>query len=559
MAAAAFGAAFAVSARDAGGRADLPPAGSEPPAMQADSSAKAARTVQAVDSARGDSSSLKAEPAAARGAEADSAVAGSASARADSASGRTQVDGIGRTEGAEESSAESSEESSAESSAESGEVEEHRSPGEFADIGPAPAPRRAVSPAVFGKPGRLDGIAAVVGSEIILYSELEAYAYMRLAATGADPGDVDLGGLLRESRDDLIDNKVLLVRAMEDSAIHVRSDEVESTLNNHINMILRQNGITTEQLDAQLRAQQGTTLARFKAEARGAIREQLLKQKLQQSYYFSARVSRRDVERFFAEYADSLPVIGESFELFRLSLRLASSDSARQAALDRIRSVKQRLDAGGSFEELAKQFSESPEGPSGGDLGYLVKGSTTELAFEEQAFSLPVGRVSEPFETRLGFHVLVVEEKRDLRVKLRQILVRHAPTEQQREALIARLDSLRQSVRSREEFEAAARAMSADQATRARGGGLGWMSLLEMPPAMRGAVQNLEAGQISAPVAEDNMLSIYMVNGRVDSRRLTLENDYAAIAEKARDIIAQKQLLDSVRRWRERVFIDIRE
>jgi len=426
---------------------------------------------------------------------------------------------------------------------------------ETPDISGPAAPKRVR----LGQPGRLDGIAAVVGDEIILSSEVEAYAYMRLSATGADPDAVDAPAFLRECLDELIDNKVLLVRAIEDSTVNVRGDEVESMLNNHINAILRQNSITTEQLDAQLRAQQGTTLARFKTEARRAIREQLLKQKLQQGYYFSTRVSRRDVERFYEQYADSLPEIGESFELLKLSVKLASSDSVRQAAHDKVRAAKREIDAGMSFEEAAKKYSESPEGASGGDLGYLTKGSTTELVFEERAFTLPVGQVSEPFETRLGYHVILVEEKRDMRVKLRQILVRHAPTERQREEILAKLDSLRGAIKDRAAFEAAAREVSVDAATRARGGNMGWLSLFEISPTVRTAVQGLEAGQISETITEeDNTLSIYMVAARADSRRLTLQNDYTVIAEKAKDIMAQQQLLDSVKKWRGKVFIDVR-
>jgi len=430
------------------------------------------------------------------------------------------------------------------------------------DAGPNPPEpqieRAPVTPAIFGRPNRLDGIAAVVGSEIILNSELETFAFMRLMAMGADPDSIDKADFLRERLNELIDDKMLLVRAIEDSAITVRNDEVESTLNNHINSILRQNSITMEQFDAILRAQQGTTLARFRTDARRAIREQLLKQKLQQSYFFSTNVNRRDVERFYEQYADSLPTVGESFHLHKLSLRITSSDSVRQAAHDKIHYIKRQLAAGADFTELAMKYSESPEGPSGGNLGFLDKGSTTEIVFEERAFSLPVGRVSEPFETRLGYHIIVVDEKRDRRVRLRQILVRHAPTEQERDAVIARLDSLRQTVTTRAEFEAAARSMSADAVTRTRGGDLGWVTLFEMSAALRGAVQGLDAGQISAPIHEENMLSIYMVTGRTDSRRLTLENDYAVIAEQARNITAQKRLLDSVARWRERVFIDIR-
>jgi peptidyl-prolyl cis-trans isomerase SurA len=281
-------------------------------------------------------------------------------------------------------------------------------------------------------------------------------------------------------------------------------------------------------------------------------------QKLQQSYFMGARVNRRDVEQFYEQYKDSLPEVGESLQLLKLSLRVSASDSLRQAALDRINAVKRELDAGGDFAELAKKYSESPEGPSGGDLGFLVKGSTTEIVFEERAFSLPVGRVSEPFETRLGYHIILVEEKRDRRVKLRQILIRNAPIERDRELVIARLDSLRSSVKTRAGFEEAARMLSVDQATRTRGGDMGWMGLLEIPANVRGVVQDLEPGQISIPSAEENIISIYMVANRVDTRRLTLENDYAMIAEKAREISAQKRLIEAVKSWRQKVFIDVR-
>jgi len=425
-------------------------------------------------------------------------------------------------------------------------------------LGDKRPPPRTRRPLALDQPGHLDGIAAVVGDEIVLRSELEAYAYMRLAATGQNPDSIDTKKLLNECLGDLIDNKVLLVRAMGDSTINVRNDEVESTLNNHINAILRQNNITMEQLEAQLRIQQGSTIARFKSEMRRAIREQMYKQKLQQGYYFAIKTSRRDVERFYEQYADSLPEVGESFELLRLSLRLGTEDSVRQAAFDKIRAAKRELDAGMSFEDAAKKYSESPEGASGGDLGFLAKGSTTELAFEERAFSLPVGRVSEPFETRLGFHIIKVEEKKGMSVRIRHILVRHAPTEGQREALLARLDSLRSAVKDRASFEAAARAMSADDVTRLRGGDMGWLTLLEMQPPVRKAVQNLEAGQISAILTDGNIFSIYMVSKRADSRRLTLESDYTLIADKAKDIFAQQRLLDNVKKWREKIFIDVR-
>ena len=406
---------------------------------------------------------------------------------------------------------------------------------------------------------RLDGIAAVVGDEIIMNSELEAYAFMRMSAMRADPAKVDISELMRTFLDELIDNKVLLVQAKNDSTINVRNDEVESALNNHIDMILRQNGITMEQLEMQLRVQQGTTLPRFRAEARRTIREQLLKQRLQQNYYFAAKINRRDVEQFFETYRDSLPEIGESFELSKLSLKITPSDSIRQAALSRIQAIKKQLSGGADFEELAKEHSDGPEGAFGGNLGFISKGSTTEIAFEERAFTMGVGEISEPFETRLGFHIIQVTEKRDRRVRLRQIMVKLAPDQKQFDDTSAKLDSIRGAINNKEDFEKTARVVSTDNLTRMRGGSMGWVSMFDISANMRNAVQNLEEGEISAPVMEeDGVISIYRVNSRTETRKLSLENDYPVIAEKAKDVFAQKKLIETVARWREKVFIDIR-
>jgi len=405
---------------------------------------------------------------------------------------------------------------------------------------------------------RLDGIAAVVGDEIIMKSELEAYSLMRMSAMRVNPATADTAELTRTFLNELIDNKVLLVQARGDTTISVRNDEVESALNNHISMILQQNGITMEQFEMQLRIQQGTTLSRFKSEARRTIREQLLKQKLQQNYYFAAKINRRDVEQFYAAYKDSLPEIGESFDLSKLSLKITPSDSIRQSARSRIQAIKKQLDGGADFEELAKEHSEGPEAIRGGELGYISKGSTTEIAFEERAFTMGVGEISEPFETRLGFHIIQVTEKRDRRVKLRQIMLRVAPDQKQFDNTAARLDSIRGTINKKEDFEKTAREISADNLTRLRGGSMGWVSMFEISADLRSAIQNLEEGGITAPIMEDGVVSIYRVNARTESRRLSLENDYPIIAEKAKDIFAQKKLIETVARWRERVFIDIR-
>lgn len=72
--------------------------------------------------------------------------------------------------------------------------------------------------------------------------------------------------------------------------------------------------------------------------------------------------------------------------------------------------VKEKLDSGGDFEELAKEYSTDSSSENGGDLGYFRKGEMVS-EFENVAFSLKVGEISEPVKSQFGYHIIKVEDR----------------------------------------------------------------------------------------------------------------------------------------------------
>jgi peptidyl-prolyl cis-trans isomerase D len=99
--------------------------------------------------------------------------------------------------------------------------------------------------------------------------------------------------------------------------------------------------------------------------------------------------------------------------------KVASSASAEQEAQARTRAeaVLAALHNGADFAALAKQHSEdTATAEQGGDLGYFPRGQMV-APFEEAAFSLPVGQLSDLVRTPFGWHILRIEDKREAEIK----------------------------------------------------------------------------------------------------------------------------------------------
>ena len=81
---------------------------------------------------------------------------------------------------------------------------------------------------------------------------------------------------------------------------------------------------------------------------------------------------------------------------------------------DEAKAIAERLKKGEDFAALAKEKSKDTNA-EGGDLGFFTRGQMLK-PFEEAAFALDVGEISDPVHTQFGWHIIKVEEKRDQEV-----------------------------------------------------------------------------------------------------------------------------------------------
>jgi parvulin-like peptidyl-prolyl isomerase len=118
---------------------------------------------------------------------------------------------------------------------------------------------------------------------------------------------------------------------------------------------------------------------------------------------------------------DLLAVAGRFKELTSERLRLrhilvkvkeGAAPAEKKAAQDKAKAVRKDLDGNLDFDDAVEKSSDDPESAKrAGDLGYIVKGMLP-LEVEAAAFKMQVGENSQPVESKFGWHILRLEEKR---------------------------------------------------------------------------------------------------------------------------------------------------
>lgn len=124
-------------------------------------------------------------------------------------------------------------------------------------------------------------------------------------------------------------------------------------------------------------------------------------------------ISEREIESYYKEHRDDYAT-PEEVHARHILIKVDSDaeEEEREAARERAEEILKRLREGADFEAMAKEYSEDPGSRSkGGDLGFFGRGRMVK-PFEEVAFSLPVGELSDLVESPYGYHIIRVDERK---------------------------------------------------------------------------------------------------------------------------------------------------
>jgi peptidyl-prolyl cis-trans isomerase SurA len=399
----------------------------------------------------------------------------------------------------------------------------------------------------------LDRIVAVVDRDFILESELSAQVQFFLLNNRVDP---QTPGLKEQVLDLMINEKLLVAKAIEDS-VTVSDDEVQQRLNSLIEQRVQQVGS-----EARLEELYGMPLNRIKREFREQMKKTLLSERLQQQRFGGARISRREVEEFYATYKDSIGEVPEQIDLAHIAIKLKAGQSARRTAQAEARVLLDSLAMGSDFAHLAERHSDDRGSASlGGDLGFVRRGQFVK-EFETAVFGLAEREISEPVETEFGLHIIELLERRGDAVHPRHILVRIERSEADHDSITALLESLRTRVLAGESFAALAKQYSEYKETSLIGGSLGLTELANVDENIYPAVENLQPGEISQParltVPGFDGYHIVLVKSRTAAHTPTIEQDYDRLQALALNFKRSEEYADWLKELRASIYWESR-
>jgi peptidyl-prolyl cis-trans isomerase SurA len=408
----------------------------------------------------------------------------------------------------------------------------------------------------------IDQVMAVVGGNIILRSDVEKQ-YTQALMQGAPAGNETKCSIF----DQLLLNKLMINQAAIDSVI-ASDSQIDGELDKRMRYYIKQIG-NEQKLEDYFH----TTIVQLKAEMRDLIKDQITVQMMQSKITKDITASPNDVRVFFENFPkDSIPYIDAELEVSQIVRKPPVSDEEKKAVRARLEDFRNKIIGGEDFAVYAALYSsDNTTAKKGGELGFFERGQMVP-EFEAAAFNLKEGEVSPVVETKFGYHILQLIERRGNQINVRHILLQPKISDDDLVKTVQFLDSIRTKiVAGTMTFDEAAEKYSNDEETKNNGGalinpetGTTKLSPDKMDKLLFFQVDTMQLNQVSKPLimTTDENKSAYrlvMVKSRTLPHKANLKDDYQRIQEVVLNDKQNKALKNWVERKRKTTYVQIND
>ncbi|KFF26938.1 peptidylprolyl isomerase [Chryseobacterium vrystaatense] len=384
------------------------------------------------------------------------------------------------------------------------------------------------------KPGELvDGIAAVIGDEIVLESDVnEQMNYAK--QQGASDTDKC------EFLENLISNKLLVYEAKKDTLIENRSAAIKEQANAKYRQLLSQF------------PDEKTMLTAYKFrngyEMKNAIEKIDVDQYYGQAKYQriteKADVTPNEVTDFFNLYKMQLPEVKDEISLAQIMMYPKLTEAHKEDLIKRLKKIKQDIAGGETFESQARIYSEDEGSAANGGLYKNIAKGQMVKPFEAAALNLQENEISDPIESEFGYHIVQLIKKSGKVYDARHILLKATPTEDEIKTAKVKLDSIKGLITAGKiTFKDAAFKFSDDKRTKFNAGiipgadGSDKIERESIPGTISYELAGLNKGDITAPFEDEEnkrkVVKIIKQEDVIPAHQITLETDFNRIKQMA--------------------------
>ena len=407
---------------------------------------------------------------------------------------------------------------------------------------------------------KVDGVAAIVDNQIILYSEVFTLAEQEAATLklnrSTEPDK--FVEILEKWLTILIDNKIQIVAAESDTLVvgFIFDEKIQEQVNGQI------------QSEIQLRGSEqavenfwDVSIQDLRVLLSKQTRERLLIEELQRQKTADVSISRSEIEQFYETYKDSMPLHPATYDLNHILVVPSNSADVIEAKKVFMDSLRQRIVNGEDFATMARNFSEDPgSAANGGDLGWQTPG-TFVSEFDSAIATLSPGQISGTVHSQFGYHIIQLLEKSGTRFHSRHILSLLVPTEEDASRAVDDLNSYRESALNDARFDSLASLYSDDPEVENTKGHMGeWEveRLQSVLPEFIQAITNLNDGEISEPFKTQFGYHIAKLNKYSTERQRNTTDDYDYIYQIALQNKKSNYYIELVRNIKENAYIEIK-
>jgi len=405
----------------------------------------------------------------------------------------------------------------------------------------------------------IDKIVAKVDDYIVLKSEHER-AYVEVLSRGQTAGKETKCMVL----EGLVMNKVMVAKAEIDSIV-VEDDMIDRDLDMRLAQIIGQFGGDEKMIEKYYKK----SIEEFKEELRESVKEQKIVEKMQSTITEGITVTPAEVKHFFKNIPkDSLPYFSTEVTIAQIVKKPEISKEEKDRIEALLIRLRQRAIDGEDFQELARNFSQGPSGPNGGNLGMIKRGQMVS-EFEGAALKLKEGEFSMPVESKFGFHLIQLVERRGNEYNARHILIQPKYSDSDFKKTAFFLDSLRDLIQKDSlKFDKVAKKFSEDKESSANGGfirgssGANRVLVSELEPGLFFTIDTMTVGAISRPMKYSmqdgtSAMRIIYYKDKIKPHQANLDEDYQKIYMAAINAKKTKVMSEWFVSAREDVYIQI--